>query len=64
MVGVGVDALFKNTKGTNNTAIGYQADVNIDDLDNATAIGAGATVNAKIATALTKITFLNISHPP
>jgi hypothetical protein len=41
-----VDALFSNTIGNDNTAIGRSADVSRGDLTNATAIGAFAVVNA------------------
>lgn len=42
----GVYALYSNTTGTNNTAIGNSANVLSGNLTNATAIGAGAVVNA------------------
>jgi hypothetical protein len=42
----GVDALRKNVGGNYNTAIGYQADVGLSDLTNASAIGYQAIVNA------------------
>jgi hypothetical protein len=43
---VGSQALIVNTTGTNNTAIGFGADVSSGGLTNATAIGAFAEVNA------------------
>jgi len=42
----GVGALFSNTTGIFNTAIGNFADVSAGNLNNATAVGAGATVDA------------------
>ena len=42
----GVYALYSNTTGDRNTAIGVGADVGAGDLTNATAIGAGAVVDA------------------
>ncbi len=42
---VGYDALVDNTTGRNNTALGYSSNVN-GPINNATAIGANATVNA------------------
>ena len=42
----GLSALSRNTTGSHNTAIGDQADVSVGGLINATAIGAGAFVNA------------------
>lgn len=42
----GVNALYNNTAGSFNTAVGYSADVTAGNLTNATAIGAGAFVNA------------------
>ncbi len=44
----GYQALFSNTTGSNNTALGAFANVapGLDNLTNATAIGAGAVVNA------------------
>jgi len=42
---VGRNALFGNNTGDNNTAVGSNADV-LGDLTNATAVGAGAVVNA------------------
>jgi hypothetical protein len=42
----GWNALFTNTTGIGNTAIGTNADVSPGNLNNATAIGAGAFVNA------------------
>jgi hypothetical protein len=45
-VGIGSEALTTNTTGTTNTAIGNYADVSTGNLTNATAIGAGAIVNA------------------
>lgn len=42
----GYGALWTNTTGSANTAIGVSADVSGGDLFNATAIGAGAVVNA------------------
>ena len=42
----GVDALYSNTTGNFNTAIGDGADVGSGDLTNATAIGHGAVVDA------------------
>ncbi len=41
----GFGALFHNDIGSSNTAIGYLADVSVGNLTNATAIGAGATVD-------------------
>ncbi len=41
---IGTYALNTNHVGNYNTAIGYEADVSEDDLENATAIGAGAVV--------------------
>jgi Chaperone of endosialidase len=43
---IGFLALRSNTTGATNTAIGYEADVKFGDLSNATAIGAGAIVDA------------------
>ena len=43
---VGVQSLSLNTIGNNNTAIGYLANVVTGDLNNATAIGSGAVVDA------------------
>jgi hypothetical protein len=43
---MGKQALLTNTKGFNNTAIGYLADVSKPGLQNATAIGYNAIVNA------------------
>ena len=43
---IGTIALSGNTTGSNNTAIGWGADVFPDNLTNATAIGANAVVNA------------------
>ncbi|MBO9201397.1 MULTISPECIES: tail fiber domain-containing protein [Niastella] len=43
---MGSEALGANTIGNNNTGVGYNADVSQGDLTNATAIGAGTTVNA------------------
>src|SRR5262249_56424756 len=45
-MGDGVYALYRNTTGDRNTAIGVGADVGAGDLTNATAIGAGAVVDA------------------
>jgi len=42
----GLSALVSNTTGSNNTAIGSVANVSAGDLNNATAIGAGAIVDA------------------
>ncbi len=42
----GIYSLLTNITGNNNTALGFGADVTIDGLTNATAIGNGATVNA------------------
>ncbi len=42
----GAAALLSNTTGERNTALGYLADVSTGDLTNATAIGAGAIVDA------------------
>lgn len=42
----GIAALNNNTTGSSNTAIGAQADVSVGNLTNATAIGAGAVVDA------------------
>lgn len=42
----GVGALQRNTSGSSNTAVGFTADVSSGDEVNATAIGAGAIVNA------------------
>ena len=42
---MGRDALSGNTTGSNNTAIGFGADVSVGNLTNATAIGANAIVN-------------------
>src|SRR5262249_952100 len=42
----GVSALVNNTTGSNNTAIGFGANVSAGNLTNATAIGASAVVNA------------------
>ena len=43
---IGASALFTNTTGNNNTALGYAADVASGALTNATAIGASAIVSA------------------
>ena len=43
---VGLSALTSNTEGSQNTAIGYLANVFTGNLTNATAIGAGAIVDA------------------
>jgi hypothetical protein len=45
-VGIGRQALYTNTTGTNNTAIGSGADVSSNNLSNATAIGYNASVTA------------------
>ena len=42
----GLDALSNNITGSDNTAIGHLADVALTNLTNATAIGAGAVVDA------------------
>jgi len=43
---IGPYALSGNMTGSNNTAIGYTANVSTDHLNNATAVGAGAIVDA------------------
>ena len=43
---MGSAALLANTTGSNNTALGYEADVSANNLSNATAIGYTAVVNA------------------
>src|SRR5262249_50738425 len=42
----GAYTMFTNETGNNNTVVGYLSDVSADGLTNATAIGAGAVVNA------------------
>jgi trimeric autotransporter adhesin len=44
--GIGHIALDRNTTGSSNTALGSLANVSVGDLSNATAIGAGAVVDA------------------
>jgi trimeric autotransporter adhesin len=43
---IGSNALLTNTTGNGNTALGLNADVSAENLNNATAIGAGAIVDA------------------
>jgi hypothetical protein len=49
---MGGSALLSNTTGSNNTALGYDADVNSGNLTNATAIGARSTVSESNAIVL------------
>jgi hypothetical protein len=57
---VGSGALLANTTGSNNTAIGYSANVGSGTLSNATAIGAGATVNTSNTIQLGNTSVTNI----
>ena len=43
---VGYHALYESTRGVNNTALGFESNMSVPTLENATAIGAGAIVNA------------------
>ena len=57
--GNGVTALNSNTIGNENTSLGYQSDVALSDLNNATAIGSRAMVGASNSLVLGSINGVN-----